>query len=270
MLAADGLVLGHGGRALGAPFDLTLHAGEVTCVLGTNGSGKTTLFRTLLGLIPPVSGRVTLDGHPLHGWSRQALARRLAYVPQAHLPPFPWRVEEVVMMGRLAQRGPFSGPAPADRQAVAHALEAMGLGGFAGADYARLSGGQRQLVLIARALAQEAALIVMDEPAANLDFANRARLLARIGALAAQSGHGVVIATHEPDHAFALEARAVALRRGTLCGDGPARELLSGAFLSRLYGIPVAVELTASGRVACTAQATAATTGNGAGVSRPG
>src|SRR5690606_40011349 len=134
----------------------------------TNGSGKTTLFRTLLGLIPPVSGRVTLDGHPLHGWSRRALARRLAYVPQAHLPPFPWRVEEVVMMGRLAQRGPFSGPAAADRQAVAHALGARGLGGFAGAACARRSRGQRRLALIARAPAAAAALRATDEPAAKV------------------------------------------------------------------------------------------------------
>ncbi len=252
MLAARGLVLGHGGQALGTGFGLDLRAGEVACVLGTNGSGKTTLFRTLLGLIPPVAGQVALDGRPLRDWPRAALARRLAYVPQAHLPPFPWRVEEVVMMGRLARNGPFSGPSRADRGAVAQALAAMGLDGFAGADYARLSGGQRQMVLIARALAQEAALIVMDEPAASLDFANRARFLDRIKALAEVSGCGVVIATHEPDHAFALDARAIALRDGTVCGDGPARALLSDGFLSRLYGIPVAVEVTASGRVACT------------------
>lgn len=253
MLAARGLVLGHGGRGLGAGFDLDLRAGEVVCVLGPNGSGKTTLFRTLLGLIPPVAGRIVLAGRPLRDWSPGGLARHLAYVPQAHLPPFPWRVDEVVMMGRLARRGPLSGPGAADRAAVARALAATGLAALAGADYARLSGGQRQLVLIARALAQEAALIVMDEPAANLDFANRARLLARIRALAAQSGRGVMIATHEPDHAFALEARVLALREGGLIGDGPARTLLDGAFLTRLYGIPVTVETTPSGRIACSA-----------------
>ncbi len=254
MLEARALAIGHGRTQVGSGLNLAVQAGEILCLLGPNGCGKTTLFRTLLGLLPPLSGEVRLGGMPIAARRRAEIARRIAYVPQAHAPPFPFAALEVVLMGRTARLGPFAQPGTADRRAAQAAMERLGIGDLARRDYSRLSGGQRQLVLIARALAQDAPLIVMDEPTASLDFGNQAQVLAQIGALvrdASRDGHGVILSTHDPDQAFALDARVALLHEGRVMADGPAGEVLTGANLSTVYALPVTVETTGSGRKVC-------------------
>lgn len=251
MIAAQDLTIGHGRRVVGRGLSLTVAPGEIVCLLGPNGCGKTTLFRTLLGLIPPLAGRVTLDGQDIARLRRADIARRLAYVPQAHVPPFPYAVQDVVLMGRTAHQGPWSAPSVADRAAARAALDRLGLGDLAGADYARLSGGQRQMVMIARALAQEAPVLVMDEPTASLDFGNQARVLARILSLARAGGHGVVLSTHDPDQAFALGARVVLMHDGAILAEGAPDFVLTADRLSRVYGVPVRVDRTLTGRTVC-------------------
>src|SRR5690606_38071517 len=155
-LEASRLDIGYPGYPVAGGIDVSVAGGEVLCLLGPNGSGKTTLFKTLLGLLPARGGEVRLDGRVLSSLSRSEVARRIAYVPQAHTAHFPYRVLDMVLMGRTAHLGLFATPGQQDRRRAAEALDALGIAELANAEYTRISGGQRQLALIARALAQDA------------------------------------------------------------------------------------------------------------------
>ncbi len=246
-LTADGLTIGHGGKALVSGIDLSVAAGSVTALLGPNGVGKTTLFRTLLGLIPPLAGTVRLGPDDIARLPRARLARRIAHVPQAHPGAFAHTVLDLVVMGRTAHLGAFGAPGRADLAIARDALAALGIAGLADRDATRISGGQRQLALIARALAQRTSVIVMDEPTASLDLGNRLRVLDRVRALA-DAGLAIILSTHEPEHAFAIADRVAVLGPGDRCAVGTPEDLLTAERLSRLYGIALAVEETASGR----------------------
>ncbi len=172
-LVTCGLAFGYAGEPVGRDVDLALEGGEVLCLLGPNGSGKTTLFKTLLGLLKVQAGEITLDSVPLADWSRRRLAQVMAYVPQAAAGYFPFTVLETVLMGRTARLGLFATPSRRDRLVAEAALAAVGIEHLENHIFTRLSGGQRQLTLIARALAQEPRILVMDEPTASLDFGNQ-------------------------------------------------------------------------------------------------
>jgi iron complex transport system ATP-binding protein len=249
-LEAQGLGFGYPGKPVGRDVDLALGAGDVLCLLGPNGSGKTTLFKTLLGLLPARAGEILIDGTPLRRLARVEIATRIAYVPQAHVAHFPYTVSDMVTMGRTAHLGPFARPGARDQTAALAALATLGIADLADADYTKISGGQRQLALIARALAQAAPLIVMDEPTASLDFGNQALVLREIRALAAQ-GYGIVLSTHDPDHAFACASAVALLHGGRLVATGTPAEVLSPARLEAVYGLPVAVERLAGGHTVC-------------------
>lgn len=249
-LVAEDLSIGYGGRAIGTGLALAAHPGDVLCLLGPNGSGKTTLFKTLLGLLPSLAGRVHVGDRPLDALSRAEIARAVAYVPQAHAAPFAFSAREVVLMGRTARLGPFSQPGARDVAAAEAALDRLGIGDLAEADYTRLSGGQRQLVLIARALAQGSPVLVMDEPTASLDFGNQALVLTEIAGLAGD-GLTVVLSTHDPDHALAIGTQVVLLHEGRIRAAGPPETALTGPALSAVYGVDVRVERLADGRAVC-------------------
>jgi iron complex transport system ATP-binding protein len=239
-LEARGLAYGYAGHVVGQGADLGLSTGEIVCILGPNGGGKTTLFRTLLGLIPPLGGRVLLDGAGLHSRPRAEVARRLGYVPQAHIGYFPFTVEDIVLMGRTAHLSPFAVPSRADREHASAAIERVGLAHLAGAEYTRISGGERQLALIARALAQATPLLVMDEPTASLDFGNQVRVLETVTRLATE-GIGVLLSTHDPDQVFLCADRVALVHHGKVTDIGPPESGLSGEVLRDLYGIDVEV-----------------------------
>ena len=248
LVEARGLAIGHKGRALIQGIDLRLEAGRVLCLLGPNGAGKTTLFRTLLGLIPPVAGRVALAGEPLARLTRARIARHLAHVPQALATPFAFTALDIVLMGAAAGLGPFDRPGRPEAERAMAALDSLGIADLAGADVTRLSGGQRQLVLIARALAQRAEAIVMDEPTASLDFANRIAVARAIRRLAG-SGIGVILSSHDPDQAAALGDEALLMNRAGVIACGPVAATLTADSLTRLYGIPVRRETGTDGRL---------------------
>ncbi len=239
-LAAENLAFGYRDRRVGSDVTLEVAAGEVLCLLGPNGSGKTTLFKTLLGLLPPQAGAVLIDGRDARNMTRDAIARQVSYVPQAHGAFFPYTVREVVLMGRTAHMGLFAAPSARDYAAAMTSIRRMGLEHLADATYTRISGGERQLALIARALVQDARLVVMDEPTANLDFGNQVRVLERIRALA-DEGIGVLLSTHDPDHAFLCADRVAMLLQGELVACGSPESEITAQRLRQLYGIEVAV-----------------------------
>ena len=241
LLAAEDLSIGFGSQVVAAGIALALRPGQVTVLLGPNGGGKTTLLRTLLGLAPPLAGRVLLGGHDLRALPRTAVARRLAYVPQATAGAFAYTAREVVTMGRAAHLPALAAPGRHDRALADAALRRLGIGHLADRPVTAMSGGERQLVLVARALAQEAAALVMDEPTASLDFGNQALVLHQARSLA-DEGLAVLLTTHHPDHAF-LVADAVALlpRGGRLIGPGAPEALVTREALRAMYGVDAVI-----------------------------
>jgi iron complex transport system ATP-binding protein len=251
MLAVESLGFGYHGRAVGRDVSFALEPGEVACLLGPNGSGKTTLFKTLLGLVPRQAGRVTLGGEDIAGWPRRRMAQRIGYVPQSHGAIFPFTVRQIVLMGRTARIAPFALPGRADHAAAEAALASLGIAHLADRILTEISGGERQLALLARALAQEPEVLVMDEPTASLDFGNQVRVLERINGLA-RSGLAVVLSTHDPDHAFLCGDRAILMHGGRVVASGRPEEVVTAANLKLLYGVDVAVAwLPELGRHAC-------------------
>lgn len=259
-LAARGLGFGFGNRVVGTGLSCHLDAGEVVCLLGPNGSGKSTLMRTLLGLQASLAGDVLLEGKPLRSWPTVERARRLAYVPQAADSYFDFSLLEMVEMGRAAHQGLFSGPGAEDKRAAMAALQSLGVAHLAHRSLHAVSGGERQLGLIARALATEASYLVMDEPTANLDYGNQARVLDEIVRLKA-SGIGILLSTHHPEQAFRVADRVLLLRDGALVAQGGVSATLTSEALSNLYGraIEVAAVRLANGgeRLVCVPSASA-------------
>jgi iron complex transport system ATP-binding protein len=240
MLEVRNLAFGFGARRVGEGVTFALAAGETLAVLGGNGAGKTTLFRTLLGLLPPQSGTIVVGGAALAALAPRERARRLAYVPQQHVPAFGFSVIEAVLMGRAARLATFARPGAADRAAAVDALARLGIGALATRPVTELSGGERQLVLVARALAQEAPVLILDEPTASLDFGNRARVLGEIDRLRG-SGLAIVFSTHEPDHALAHADRALLLADGRPLALDAAERALTAENVERLYRVRVGI-----------------------------
>jgi iron complex transport system ATP-binding protein len=215
-------------------------ASELVAVAGPNGSGKTTLVRALSGLVQPERGTVRVQGRPLADWGRAELARVLGVVPQREEIAFPLRVEEAVMLGRYARLGPLAAPGAIDRAAVHSALERCDAGTLAARSIDALSGGEWQRVRLARALAQEPAVLVLDEPTASLDVRHEMELLELIRRLVDQGLAGLVI-THELNLAARYADRILLLSEGRVVAEGAPREVLIESTLSRVFEWPVAV-----------------------------
>jgi iron complex transport system ATP-binding protein len=250
ILAAENLAFGYPGRLVGQGVSLGVQAGEVLALLGPNGGGKTTLLKTLLGLLKPQGGRVFLEGKPLADFPVAERARRIGYVPQAHAGAFAFSVRDVVLMGRTAHQGLFASPSKADRALAQSKLAELGIAHLSEQPYTMISGGERQLVLIARALAQEPRVIVLDEPTASLDFGNQGKVLRQIGDLKSR-GLAVLFTTHDPNHALRHADRVALLSGGTLLAAGPPIEMLTASRLADLYGAEIhTLQSATSGNIA--------------------
>jgi iron complex transport system ATP-binding protein len=238
MLRGRDLAIGYPGRRVGAGFDVELAEGQVLALLGPNGGGKTTLLKTLLGLIPALAGEVLLEDRPLARVPLRERALRLAYVPQAAATGFGFRAREVVLMGRTAHAGLFARPSARDHAVAAQSLDRLGIAALAERPINELSGGERQLVLVARALAQEPRAVILDEPTASLDFGNQGRVLREIRRLA-DDGLAVLFTTHDPNHALRCADRVLLMRDGGTLAQGAAADLIRREQLQALYGAAV-------------------------------
>jgi iron complex transport system ATP-binding protein len=234
------LSIGYPDRLVGTGLNVRLVEGEVLALLGPNGGGKTTLLKTLLGLLSPRGGEVRVMDRALAELPVAERARMIGYVPQVHTGTFAFTVETVVLMGRTAHGSLFAAPTARDREISHAALDRFDISALADRAYTEISGGERQLALLARALAQEPRFIVLDEPTASLDFGNQGKVMREIRALA-EAGLGVMFTTHDPNHAMRAATRAYLLRDGACLAEGPVAEVLTASLLEELYRAPVQV-----------------------------
>ncbi len=215
-------------------------AGDILCLVGPNGCGKTTLFRLMLGSIGLSKGSIFIDGKDTGKMSPKERASVIAYIPQYHTPIFAYTVLDVVMMGRASHFSSFETPKEIDRQAAFDALEKVNALHLANRKYTTLSGGQRQLILIARAICQSAKIFVMDEPAANLDYANHQLLMDVITDLA-KKGYCIVMSTHSPEHPASIGTKVLMMRNGQVAAFGSPEEVINSKNLEAVYGIEMDV-----------------------------
>lgn len=222
--------------------DLSFSAeyGELLSILGPNGVGKSTLFRCILGLLKPDSGQCLIDGKSTAGLSAKELAGSIAYIPQSHYPTFNYSVMDMVLMGTTAQVNAMSVPGKRQLLLAQEALERLGIDHLAGRGYTNISGGERQLVLIARAIAQQAKILIMDEPSANLDYGNRTRVMQTVRNLA-REGYAIIQSTHDPDQAFLYSDKVLAIHGGKILSWGKPEDTINSALISKLYGVDVEV-----------------------------
>ena len=241
MLQVRGLHTGYGKTEIVHGVDMDVSAGEFMCILGPNGCGKSTTLKTILGLLKPFAGAITMDGRDTTVMGEKERARLFAYIPQAHTPPFPFTVADVVILGRTPYvNGGLARVKDEDKQVASDCMERMGITRFANHPYTELSGGQQQLVLIARALTQEPKLLIMDEPTASLDFGNQQLVLQQMRHLA-DAGTSVLMVTHDPDHALFCAHRVVVMEQGQVIAEGNPNTVLTTECLQRIYNSNVKV-----------------------------
>lgn len=228
--------------------DVCFHAadGRLLAVLGPNGVGKTTLFRCILGLQKRYAGTITVDGRDAGRLSARELAHSIAYIPQLRTLTFGYSVIDMVLMGTSHAISAIAVPKKKEQAIAEAALDRVGMLPLAEKDFSHLSGGEQQLVLIARALAQQTRILLMDEPTAALDYGNQMRILQAVRALSRQ-GYTVILSTHNPQHALWFADEALALSAGTVAAFGPPRTVLTAALIEELYRLRVELIQTESG-----------------------
>lgn len=230
---------------------LTLREGEILCILGPNGAGKTTLMNCMAGLLKPDSGTIELCGKNIEQMKEKEIANLVGYVPQIHTPAFDYRVLDFVLMGRAPKTGTFSRPKVEDEEMCMKVLESMNIAHLAEKSYLNISGGERQQVLIARAIVQEPKVVLFDEPTAHLDYGNQQRVLKRVKKMS-REGFSVVITTHNPDHALLLGDKAAIVGRDGSIVQGDCSEIVTEETLKKVYDIDLKLMWVEElGRMAC-------------------
>lgn len=232
-------------------ISFSLEEGDVFCILGPNGIGKSTLIRCLARLLPLTSGLISLDGQDISRMNRQALAKRIGFIPQIHTPSFSYSVFDFVLMGRSPYISLFATPSEEDCIIAEEALSIVGITALKDKIYTQISGGEQQLVLFARVLAQQPRLLLLDEPTSHLDLANQVHILELIDRLSAQ-GLTTIMTTHIPDHAYLLAQRAAIMKDRKFLVAGHVSDVITEENMQKAYGIPVKmVNVEGTGQMVC-------------------
>ena len=218
----------------------TVEEGSICCLLGANGCGKSSLFNAILGLVPVLRGEITLDGNSLAKWPARKLSRALGYVTQSHEPPFPYKVRDVVMLGNAGRLGYAKQPGVKDYLRAEQVMHDLGIYELRNEPYSDISGGELQLVMIARALVQGPRILLLDEPTAALDYGNAVRVLGVIKKLA-DDGLSIVMTTHDPDHAFMCNSQVVLLQRNDIPRVGRAVDIITERNMAQAYDTRVKI-----------------------------
>jgi iron complex transport system ATP-binding protein len=244
-------VLGYHKKTILKHVNMEVHTGQTLCILGKNGSGKTTLFKSLLGVLPLLQGEILLNGENIKAWNRRKFARTIAYVPQARSLPFPFTVFEVVLFGRTAHLPAFSSPGKKDRIIAEGCLDRLKITHLKDRIFTQLSGGEQQMVIVARAMAQQPAFLVMDEPTSSLDFGNQIKIISQVNELKDDS-LGILMATHSPDHAFMCDADVAVVHKGGIWQQGACNRIITEEILKEIYDIEVKIfPISAYSRKTC-------------------
>jgi len=235
LIQAENITFGYSGKTVLHDVSFSIRKGEIVSLLGPNGCGKTTLIKVLLGLYRLKSGKVRFEGREISSINQKAFARCIAYVPQVHRAPFAYRVLDVVLMGRMPHKTFFARYNAHDVSLARKALEKLSISHLEDRPYTEISGGERQLALIARAMTQGAHTFVFDEPANGLDYGNQIRLLEELISLS-REGYTFVKSTHFPDHALWVANRVIMLKQGSIIANGTSDETVTSQNLYSLYG----------------------------------
>ncbi len=221
--------------------DFRVQAGGMTTILGPNGSGKTTLFRCITGLWKQQRGEILFENKDISRISHAERAKIFAVVPQEHEPPFPYSVLDVVLMGRVSHVGLFSSPSDDDYQVAEKAIQTVGISHLRDRAYTKISGGERQLVLIARAISQEAPILLLDEPTSHLDFRNQVVVLKKVREITRERGLTVLMTLHDPNLAMLFSDKVVVLNEGSIVCSGSPQAVITEDILQKVYGIDVSL-----------------------------
>lgn len=240
ILECNDLSCGYGEKVVLKDLNITVQSGEIFCILGPNGVGKSTLFKTLLKLQPALSGNVSINGENIAAWSNKKLSNYCAYVAQSHTPAFPYSVREVVLTGRMGKMNAFGKPSEHDEEIVDALIEEFGLRDLEDTPYTNISGGERQRVMVARALAQEPECLVLDEPTANLDYGNKVLVLNTLQSLS-KRGITIIFTTHDPEQALLMDAKTLILFRHEPAVWGSANEVVTEKNLKKAYDARIRV-----------------------------
>ena len=239
-IEVQNLSFSYGDRPVLHDISFRVEKGEFLSILGPNGVGKSTLFRCVLGLLSGYTGQVLVDGADSRSFTVREAAKHIAYIPQSSHPIFNYSVFDIVLMGRTSGLSTFRSPKKKDAELCRWALEKVGIPHLSDRCFHRLSGGEQQLVLIARALVQKAPILMLDEPTASLDFGNQLLVLEQCRNLA-REGYTVIQTTHNPEQSYQYSDRILTLQQGRVLAEGTPKEVLTEKTIRALYGVEVDV-----------------------------
>lgn len=238
MITVKNLKFAYGDYEVLKEISFDAKPGELLCILGHNGAGKSTLFKCMLGLLKGYTGSIDIDGKDMSKMKPREKATYVAYIPQATSPAFAYNVMDMVLMGTTSRMSGMANPGAEEKRVALDALAKMGIEHLADRDYTKISGGEQQMVLIARALAQGAKILIMDEPTSSLDYGNQMRVQQQLRRLAAE-GYTIIQSTHNPEQTYVFADRIICIKDGIVYRQGEPNDVMDEKLIHDMYNIEV-------------------------------